>query len=316
MGAHIPFYSLPLRKDGPPGNAWGRFGDDDQLGTLNFLTPENTKKALREITDGTRISTDWPLGSMARPCFGRKPLEHTINQLGSLTANDDFLHFNTQSSSQWDGFRHCGYLKEAVYYNGMTQDEVQTTTRNGTQAWVENGGIAGRGVLIDYAAWCDAKGETPEFFSKTSIKVSTLQAIANEQGVSFQRGDILFVRSGWMRAYQNLSNQEKDQVAAQEHPPSIGLESSEETLRWIWDNGFAAAAGDHPTLEAWPCFGEKVTLHEWMLGGWGCPIGELFDLERLSEECKKRKKYSFFFSSMPLNVPGGVASPPNGMAIF
>lgn len=131
MADNIPFDSLPLRKDGPPGNAWGRFGDEDQLGTLNFLTPENTKQAAQEITDGTRIPTDWPLGSMATPCFSRIPLGHTIKHKAPRTVNDDILHLNTQSSSQCDGFRHFGYQKEKAYYNGMKQDEVTTTNRNG-----------------------------------------------------------------------------------------------------------------------------------------------------------------------------------------
>lgn len=353
MVADIPFDALPLRKDGPPGNAWGRFGDDDQLGTLNFLTPETTKKAAQEITDGMRIPTDWPLGSMSTPCFNRDPLRHTFKHKAPRTINDDMLYFNTQSSSQWDGFRHFGYQKEEVYYNGMKQDEVLTTHRNGIDgecpsslrllpnyandahsAWVERGGIAGRGVLLDYAAWCDEKGEKPEIFAKTPIPVGTLQEIAAKQGVTFRRGDILLIRTGWIRAYQKLSEEGQVNLAALQHPPAIGLEASEETLRWIWDEGFAAAAGDQPSFEAWPCWGQEITLHERMLAGWGCPIGELFDLERLSEECKKRGRYTFFFTSMPLNVsvsslrlkvikltdliqvPGGVASPPNGMAIF
>jgi hypothetical protein len=57
-------------------------------------------------------------------------------------------------------------------------------------------------------------------------------------------------------------------------------------------------------------------MHEVLLSGWGCPIGEMFDLEKLAEECKKRGRYSFFFTSSPLNVIGGVASPPNAIAIM
>jgi hypothetical protein len=80
------------------------------------------------------------------------------------------------------------------------------------------------------------------------------------------------------------------------------VESSEKTLRWLWETGFAAVAGDMPGFEAWPCQNTQYMLHEWLLAGWGMPIGEMFDLERLSEECRKRKKWSFFFSSAPLRV--------------
>lgn len=125
------FEQLPLRKDGPHGNAWGRWGDQDELGTLNLLTPEVTAAAAKEIKDGVRISVDWPLNSMSVPCFGRSCLEHTISKKGERTVNDDILTLNTQSSSQWDGFRHYGYQKEKVYYNGITQEDVMTTKKNG-----------------------------------------------------------------------------------------------------------------------------------------------------------------------------------------
>lgn len=82
----------------------------------------------------------------------------------------------------------------------------------------------------------------------------------------------------------------------------MGVESCEETLRWLWDENFSAVVGDQPSFEAWPCQNTDFWLHEWLLAGWGMPIGELFDLERLSEECKKRERWSFFFSSMPLKV--------------
>ncbi|PNY23447.1 Uncharacterized protein TCAP_06607 [Tolypocladium capitatum] len=316
MPAKPPFDALPLRDDGPKGNAWGLFGEDDQCGMLNLLTPENTAKAAREIVDGTRVSTDWPLDSMSNPCFGRRPLVHTLKEKAPRAVNDDELAFNTQSSSQWDGFRHFGFQKEKVFFNGKTQSDLQTTTVNGIQAWVDQGGIVGRGVLLDYAAWADARGIEVKPFEAVSIPASTLTAVAASQGTAFQDGDILFIRSGWIRAYTALPEDGRQALANHQVPPAIGLESSEETLRWLWDRSFAAVAGDHPALEAWPCQNPDFWLHEWLLAGWGMPIGELFDLERLGEECRERKRYTFFFSSVPLKVPGGVASPPNGVAIF
>jgi hypothetical protein len=61
---------------------------------------------------------------------------------------------------------------------------------------------------------------------------------------------------------------------------------------------------------------QSYSLHEVLLAGWGMPIGELFDLEKLAEYCKKEKRWSFFVASEVCNVPGGVASPPNILAIF
>ena len=169
-------------------------------------------------------------------------------------------------------------------------------------AWSDNGGIVGRGVLLDYAAWADAKDLKPAIFEPTSIPVSTLQEIAAHQGTTLREGDILFVRSGYIRAYNSLTPEQRKALADMQAPPAIGLESSEATLRWVWEQGFAALVGDHPSVEAWPCQDERFWLHEWCLAGWGLPLGELFDLERLGEECARRKRWSFFFTSMPLKV--------------
>ena len=107
---HPPFSSLPLKADGPPGNAWGKYGDNDQLGTLNLLTPTVIAAAAREIVSGVRISLDWPLNKPSYPSYGRDPFAHEIRRRGGpdRIVNDDILTFNTQSSSQWDGFRHYG----------------------------------------------------------------------------------------------------------------------------------------------------------------------------------------------------------------
>ncbi|KAF4975732.1 hypothetical protein FZEAL_7508 [Fusarium zealandicum] len=316
MPAKPPFDSLPLRKDGPHGNAWGLFGDGDECGMLNLLTAETTKKAAAEIREGVRVSTDWPLNRMSRPCFGRAPFQQKIMTRTPIAVNDDTLVFNTQSSSQWDGFRHYGYQKEKLWFNGKTIDDLLSTDVNGTQAWVDRGGIVGRGVLLDYAAWADASDIEIKPFESNSITVATLKEVAKSQGTTFEAGDILFIRSGWTRAYDKLSDGECKALADLKPPPSIGIESSEETLRWLWDQSFSAVVGDHPAMEAWPCQNPDFFLHEWLLAGWGMPIGELFDLERLGQECRERGRWSFFFSSVPLKVPGGVASPPNGVAIF
>lgn len=102
------FSSLPLQASGPRGNAWGLHGPTDQLGCLNRLTPENTIEAAKEIKYGIRISTDWALDKPKVPCFGRVQFEQKIIHKSPRTVNDDVLVLNTQSSSQWDGFRHFG----------------------------------------------------------------------------------------------------------------------------------------------------------------------------------------------------------------
>ncbi|KUJ11094.1 uncharacterized protein LY89DRAFT_710269 [Mollisia scopiformis] len=281
------FDSLPLEKDGPRGNAWGLYGTIDELGMLNRLTPENTLAAMKEAVHGIRISTDSPLD---RP----KHIHHKHPR----TVNDDILTLNTQSSSQWDGFRHFGYQDHKDYFNGCQQKDIQNSTRNGTHTWVDHGGIVGRGVLLDYFTWATSRNTTPPTpLSSTEITVADLLA-------------------GYVSALDALSASEAEAYAATQPHPAIGLRSCEESLRWIWESGFAAMAGDMPAFEALPFQSTEYWMHEWMLARWGLPIGELFDLERLAEECRRVEKWSFFFSSVPLKVPGGVASPPTGVAIL
>ncbi|KAJ5715273.1 uncharacterized protein N7483_012454 [Penicillium malachiteum] len=310
MSDNLAFDELPLRIDGPRGNAWGLFGGKDECGMLNFLTPERINAAAKEIQHGIRIPTDLPLDYMSNPCFGRSAFHQNIKNKAPRSVNDDTLQFNTQISSQWDGFRHYGYQDAKLYFNGHTLEDLLSTKVNGIHAWVENGGIVGRGVLLDYASWAEENNIIVDHFSTHAISATTLQTIAAERKTELKRGDIVFIRSGWTKAFSSLSEAQAVALAEHSSPPAVGIESSEETLRWLWDGGFAAIAGDMPSMEAWPCQDTEFWLHEWLLAGWGMPIGELFDLERLSAECKRLGRWSFFFSSVPLRVPGGVASPP------
>lgn len=102
------FDDLPLDKSGPFCNAWGLFGEKDQMGMLNLLTPETVKAAAKEIQEGLRISLDWDLNKPTHPFFGRQVFYHHIHSKAPRTVNDDILMFNTQCSTQWDGFRHFG----------------------------------------------------------------------------------------------------------------------------------------------------------------------------------------------------------------
>lgn len=151
--------------------------------------------------------------------------------------------------------------------------------------------------------------------TSTSIPVSTLKEIAASRDIQIRRGDILFIRSGWMADYSSLSTTVEKALAARPLPRFIGVESGEETLRWLWDCGFAAVAGDMPSFEVSPIrrldggteedfkhIKDDYILHEWLLAGWGMPIGEMFDLEKLSEMCEKEGRWTFFVTSAPLRV--------------
>ncbi|KAL8298773.1 hypothetical protein RB597_007407 [Gaeumannomyces tritici] len=319
------FDDLPLRAGDPPSSAWGLYGDSDELGTLNRLTDERVAAAARdEIKTGVRISLNWPLDAQkATPFFDRQPFHHHMYAKAPHTVNDDVWTFNSQVSSQWDGLRHFGYQAERLFYNGVTMDQLHSSasssscspsTVNGIHAWAERG-IVGRGILVDWEAWRTSQNLPFDHFSASAIPLSDLLACLRSQDNTVPRfGDILIVRSGWMAALAAKPADEIESLTRQ-HPHTFGgVEQSEDVLRWIWDN-FAAVAGDQPSFERWPS-PEGWLLHERLLAGFGCPIGELFHLERLAAHCREVGRWSFFVASEPCNVVGGVASPPNILAIF
>lgn len=119
------FDELPVDKSGPPGNAWGLWGKDDELGMLNLITPEVVAAAASEIKDGFRISLDLRLDQPSHPAFDRQRFHHEILNKYPMVMNDDAIHINTQSSTQWDGFRHYGYQRVQRFYNGHRQEEFE-----------------------------------------------------------------------------------------------------------------------------------------------------------------------------------------------
>ncbi|PGH17553.1 hypothetical protein AJ79_01153 [Helicocarpus griseus UAMH5409] len=302
------FSDLPLNKGDPLFSAWGLYGKDDQLGFLNRQTDAIVAEAAKEIKTGVRVSLNWPLDAQRKiPFFGRQVFHKQLINKSPRTVNDDIWTFNTQSSSQWDGLRHFGYQNEKKFYNGVTMDDIhgsEDSTVNGIQAWADKG-IVGRGILLDFHRWALANNVPVEVFKKSSIPLKYLKAVAESQGTEIKFGDILIVRVGYMSTFKQLPPDELVALAKQVPPQLIGVERSEEMLEWIWDN-FSAVAGDHPAFESYPT-PKDWSMHEVLLAGWGCPIGELFDLDHLAEECEKQNRWSFFVSSEVCNVPGGVA---------
>ncbi|KAL1963342.1 hypothetical protein VTN77DRAFT_8463 [Rasamsonia byssochlamydoides] len=303
-------------KDVPPETAW-IWGENDELGRINLLTPEVTQAAKEsELRDGTVVSLNWSLKYPSRPAFERSAFQHKI-ALDPVTQCifDDWYDMNTQSGSQWDGFRHFGHMGMKKFYNGLGPEEVLSGTKCGIHA-ISQHGIAGRGILLDHYAWAQKQGRPYDPVSGHAIPLSELLEVAKEENVEFRPGDILLVRSGYIARYYELQRENPAKLEELVHKPCFaGVEQSEEMKAFLHDSYFAAVGGDAPAFEAWPSKTEWY-LHEYLLALWGCMIGEMFDLEKLSEECQKRQRWTFFFTSAPFNTPGGVASLANALAIF
>lgn len=160
--------------------------------------------------------------------------------------------------------------------------------------------------MLDYAGYAERNSIVIKPFTSSCIPLEHLKRLVDEQGITIRPGDILFVRAGYTAAYNALSIPEQEAIPQRPTADFIGMESTKDVLRWLWENQFAAVAGDMPAFESSPVGGPGIdpdtVLHQWLLGGWGMPIGEQFDLERLAEHCKEVGRWSFFLSSVPLKV--------------
>jgi len=150
----------------------------------------------------------------------------------------------------WKG--HFGHTETGYYYNGHHHDDVLNGTHLGIDHWSKRGGIVGRGVLLDYAAYAARHNIVYDAMTRHAISLSVLKDIAKEQKVSFHPGDILIVRSGWVKWYEEHTDPELRMEKVQRGGEWVGVDGCEETCKWLWNSHFSAIAGDAIGFEAWP----------------------------------------------------------------
>jgi len=319
----LPSYDeLPVDPGLPPGSSWGLWGDDDVLGCLNLLTAERVRHGAALVKTGETFALNWDMGMPDPPLFGRAKFDHTVTWLGD-TAHDDLLtNWNTQSSSQWDGFRHVRSPKHG-FYAGVADED------HGMHHWAARG-IAGRCVLVDMGRYREGVGRPLRMDEPDPIEPAEVTAALEAQGSVVEIGDVLLVRTGWMSWYKSLDHAGRLQVATRSVAP--GLRPGRETARLLWNLHVAAVAADNPALEvmppgalatpeqraaarADPDEGLEVFVHLSLLPLLGMPIGEMFDLDALAEACAADGRYDALFTSAPLNLHAGVASPPNALVL-
>jgi hypothetical protein len=306
----------PKWKDLPGGSAAGVFGPEDELGTLNLLTPERTAAAAGLIRNGQTFSLNASILDYNNPTFfarsKRRPPKHTVLELNYMQSDDFLDGFYPQLGTQWDHFLHCGDSETGRFYNDMDPDASRAL-----QVWAERG-IVGRGVLLDVARWAEDNGNGFGWIDPRAITAQELVDCAADQGVTVDEGTILLVRVGWQSGYEALSPQERIElplkVAEEPGRGCAGLQASPDMSELLWDWGIAAIACDNPALESMP-FASRL-LHEDVLGRLGIPVGEFWLLDALAEACRAEGRYEFFVTSAPLNVPRGRGSTANALAVM
>ncbi|ORY27318.1 hypothetical protein BCR39DRAFT_538316 [Naematelia encephala] len=299
-----------------------------------LLTPSIVSSASENIITGQRFALDWPVYPSVIPLYGRMKAEHTVKRVDPRPSKskdeaeekgeiwqpcfDDFVHINTQGTTQWDYFLHFSYPHSGLFYGGLTAQEIldEKTGEIGVAAIAKAGGIQTRGILVDLPLFLSETGQEPHDPLKDRVEFTTLLSALEHFKLDPQVGDVLLLRLG----FEDAILQDIERVAAG-HETRLkgkwsGMIASHQLAKWIWSKGIIAVATDNPTFEEWPAPDRNMSMHPILLSGMGIMIGELLRLKSLAEECKKQDRWSFWFTSCPLMIEHGVASPPNAVAIL
>lgn len=307
-------------------------GDGRLFGCLNLLTPERIVEAAGLVREGRVFALNWSMGLPDPPLFGRQPFRHEVTGGETSTSHDDVLHdWNTQSSSQWDGFRHIRNHAAATGTEGTGHFGGVDDHEHGIDHWARRG-IVGRAVLADLGRWRASIGRPIRCGDADPIDPHEISDCLAAQGTQIQEGDVLLLRFGWIEWYEGLSVDERRRIAGVDSLRTPGLRPGEDLARTLWNLHVSAVGCDNPAVEVWPpgavsspeheaeVRSDRSRLHEifthtLLLPMLGIPLGEMWNLDALAAHCADTGRYESFFVSAPLNLPHGVASPPNALAI-
>jgi kynurenine formamidase len=304
---------------------WGRWGPDDQVGTLNHVRPEDVVSAAALITSGEVFSLSIPFDENGpqRPGSGRFNPIHFMSVDGRdymsgpgtpeerdvrrryLQNADDVVIMPLQSATQWDGLAHVFF--EQQLYNGYSAAYVSSSgaARNSVTQAVSR--IVGRGVLLDLPTAMGVPYLEPGY----AVGAADLERACAAQRIEVRRGDFLLLRTGAMARVR-----ERGDWGDYAGGPAagLGLESAE----WLHAKDVAAVATDTWDAEVEPAQTEDVAtpVHIILIAHMGLWLGEIFDLEELATHCRTSGRYEFFFAAQPLRISRAIGSPLNPIAIF
>ncbi|HSL76871.1 MAG TPA: cyclase family protein [Candidatus Limnocylindrales bacterium] len=303
---------------------WGRWGPDDELGTLNHIQPSDVVAASGLVRSGRVFSLSIPVDENGPQSggFGRFNPIHLMIRDGNAAATgtvvrdfyggrdrwirgtDDLLILPLQSGTQWDALGHIVF--DGHIYNGYDATDVGSRGAIRNDIAKTRDRIVGRAVLLDIPR---VKG-VPWLEPGDAIHAADLEAAAIAQGVDVGRGDIVLIRTGQMA--QCRADGAWGAYAGGE-APGLALD----TVGWIHDHDVAAIASDTWGVEVLPNETPDVfqPLHIVFIVHMGLLVGEIFDLEALATDCAADGRYEFLFTAPPLAITGGVGSPVNPLAI-
>lgn len=291
---------------------WGRWGPEDELGTLNFITPEAVRRGAACARKGKVFSLGLALnaqGPQAGTVPGRFNPIHTMSLIKEKVGEhfcyaDDMIVMPLQCATQFDSLAHVYY--DGKLYNGYPEEAITShgAVKNGIEKVAERG-VVSRGVLLDMARHAGAA----RLEAGAIVTPAQLEEAEKKAGLRVQSGDVLLLRTGWIDVFKA----EGDRMKYMSGEPGIGLAA----LQWLHEREVAAICADTMAVEAFP--GDYADLlfpvHLLAIRDMGLTLGEMFDLDALAEDCAADGVWEFLFTAPALKVTGGIGTPLNPLAV-
>lgn len=296
---------------------WGRWGSEDQCGTLNFIDDAALKRAAGSVVAGKKFSLglafdkNGPQDGSVRfnPIHYMKDIGTRMNEFsGDSGYSDDVVILPLQAATQWDSLAHVFY--DGLLYNGHKQCDT-VGVHGASKCSIDHQaapGVMSRGVLLDIAHLKGVEILPIDY----AITVDDLNAACAKQGVTVERGDIVMVRTGHIRNFVVHNNR------AAWGGEQAGL--SHLCAEWLHDKSVAAVCADNMAVEILKYSELAVTerplpLHLLCLRDMGLPLGELFNFETLSQDCASDGQYTCLIAAPPLGITNGLGSPVNPVVL-
>ena len=285
---------------------WGRWGKDDQMGTVNHITDAKRKAAAALVKTGQTVSLSRAADKVKSADNGT-PFGHEMIATGSdpdpMFGMDIYsIRYHGLSLTHLDSLSHMFY--QGKMYNGYPQTEVNKQGAQNLAVTAFQNSLVSRGVLLDIPRLKGVK----YLEVSTPISPADLEAWEKKAGIKVVKGDIVFVRTGrWAR------RAEKGPWSTGDAAAGLNLDS----IKWLRQRE-AAMVGCDNNCELVPSTvqGSPYPVHQLLIIAMGMPMFDNCDLETLGEVAAKHRRWEFFFVSAPLVVPGGTGSPVNPIAIF
>jgi kynurenine formamidase len=293
---------------------WGRWGDDDRIGTLNLIDGDAVRRGAAAVQDGTRFSLAMRFdqhGPQVGSIPGRiNPLRTMLGintpymgDPANFCTSDDVVTMGLQASTHWDGLGHVSY--GGSMWNGVPASTV-TAEGGSTVLGIQHvRSLTSRGVLLDVARATGVDRLAPG----QGITADDLDAAADLAGVTVEPGDVVLIRTGHAGLYRE---RKRDEYTAG-HQPGV----TAGCCRWFAAHDIAAVATDTLAFDVFPNEDPAALFpaHLLDLVDLGLTQGQNFDLEDLAADCAGDGRYAFLLEASPIPFGGAVGAPVNPVAI-